>query len=730
MDLGKVLLTNYLPYAKSTIIARAIPGIDGLKPVQRRLLYTMQKMGLLGNDKVKSQKIDGQTMSLHPHGDSSIYEAMVLMTTGYDGMNVPFVESKGSFGKKFSRDLKYAAPRYTEAKLAPIARELFEGINENAVDMVDNYDGSDKEPAMLPSKFPNILVNSSTGVAVGTSSNIPCFSLKNVCNATIGILNGQITNASQLAEVLGVPEFTTGGFLHASKEDLEKLCETGKGSFVITGKAEIYNDRIVITEIPYTTTIEDIMEEIDTNIKEKKLLGVRDVKDETGLEGLRLIIEVKSGYNSRDVAADLCRLTSIRTSISFRTRVIVNNRCKELNLMEVLNTWIEFRKSCIHRVHECRLDKYKTDEHFESTWEKIKDNIPQVVAMIANNDENTAKANLISMYGLDEVQADYLLDMKIKSITKNRAMSALAKLKEIRDNIVYCNNVISDDSVKGKIIIDELNEIIKKYGRENRTTQTDPIVEEVEKKQTKISDELVVVVLTKAGYLRRLTTLKDMSSKFVAKNGDEEIRRWSIKNNEHILVFDRFGTVHKILVDSIDASNRAVLTDKLLDMAKVEKIENVVWIDACGDYSGYFNLVYPNGRGTRVCYDRAQGNREQYKGLFEEVKPNSFWITQEDKFFMVTHRNKAAYCDISMLGIVSKRVAFKVARVSSGDYFTRLINESSVPCINNIDISKYNKDYTVSIGDDRLWVDKEEHEEVKRKLQNRYNELTNADKAE
>ena len=717
MDLGKVLLTNYLPYAKSTIIARAIPGIDGLKPVQRRLLYTMQKMGLLGPDKVKSQKIDGQTMSLHPHGDSSIYEAMVLMTTGYNGMNVPFVESKGSFGKKFSRDLKYAAPRYTEAKLAPVAKELFDGINENAVDMIDNYDGSDKEPAMLPSKFPNILVNNSTGVAVGTSSNIPCFSLKNVCNATIGILNGQIKDTNQLAEVLGVPEFTTGGFVHASKEDLEKLCTTGKGSFVVTGKAEIYNDRIVVTEIPYTTTIEDIMEEIDLNIKEKKLLGVRDVKDETGLEGLRIVIEVKSGYNSRDVAADICRLTSIRTSISFRTRVIVDNRCKELNLMEVLEKWIEFRENCITRVYDYRLNKYQTDEHFESTWEKIKDNIPQVVSMIASNEEAIAKNNLMSTYALDEVQADYLLDMKIRSITKNRAISALKKLMDIRENISYCNTVIADDRIKGKIIIDELNDIIKKYGRDNRTTQADPIVEEVERKQTKISDEVVSVVLTRAGYLRRLTTLKDMSSKFVAKNGDEEIRRWNIKNNDHILVFDRFGTVHKILVDSIDASNRAVLTDKLLDMAKIEKIENIVWIDACGDYTGYFNLIYPNGRGTRVYYDRAQGNREQYKGLFEEVKPNSFWITQEDKFFMVTHRNKAAYCDISMLGIVSKRVAFKVARVASGDYFTRLINESNVPCISNINKEKYNKEYTVSIGYDCLWIDEDKPDNTQKDVE-------------
>lgn len=703
MELSKVLLQNYLPYAKATIISRAIPSIDGFKPVQRRLLYTMNKMGLANGDKVKSQKIDGQTMSIHPHGDSSIYEAMVLMTTGYEGMNVPFIESKGSFGKKYSRDLQYAAPRYTEAKLAPISKELFESINENAIDFIDNYDGSEKEPTLLPTKFPNILVNSSTGVAVGKSSNIPSFSLKNVCEATIGVIKGTINTHKELAQTLGVPEFTTGGMVHASEESLEKLCATGRGSFTVSGRVVSQNDTLVITEIPYTTTAEDIMDAIEEAIKNKELRGIRDVRDEIGLEGLRIVVEIKSGYSPREVYNELCRLTPLRASVSYNTRVIVGNRCKDLNIMELINHWIEFRKGCIDRIYKFRLDKLTADEHLESTWEKIKDDIKGAVNLIASNTEEEAIAKLKSTYGLDDVQAEYLMDMKIKSITTDRAKTALNKLAEIREKIKYCNSVISNDDVKKNIIVDELNEISAKYGRDNRTVQVDEIVVDKTKTTVKISDENVVVVLTEAGYLRRLTSLRDIAGTFVARNGDKEIRRWAVKNNGHILVFDIFGTVHKILVDNIDASSRGTLTDKILDMANIEKFEHIVWIDAAGDYSGYFNLIYPNGRGRRVPYSAATGNRAQYKGLYDPVEPRSFFLTNHDKFFLITAKKKAAYCDISHLGMMSSREAFKVARVSSGDYFCRLVPEENVPDISKIDKVRYWRGYTVCIGSDVLY---------------------------
>lgn len=704
MELGKLLLKNYLPYAKATIISRAIPGIDGLKNVQRRVLYTMNKMGLLEGDKVKSHKVTGQTMGLHPHGDSSIYEAMVLMTTGYEGMNVPFVEGKGSFGKKYSRDLQYAAARYTEAKLAPICRELFEGINENAVDFVDNFDSSDKEPSLLPTKFPNLLVNNSTGVAVATSSNIPCFSLKKVCEAVVGILEGKIVNAADLADTLGVPEFPTGGFVHADKRMLEELCSTGKGTFVVSGGVEVYKDRIVIIEIPYTTTVEDIMDQIENCLKEKKIHGIRDVRDEIGLGGLRLVIDVKGGYESRDVLAQLNRFTDLRTTISFRTRVIINNRCKTLNLLELLNEWIKFRENCIERVYKFRENKLAAEENLEATWEKIKDNVKEVVLIIANNTEEVARVQLASKFKLNELQLDYLFDLKLKQITTNKAEAALKKLVKTREELAYCRQVVSDTNARHKIIITEQKEIIEKYGKDNKTSEAPVIVEEDVEKEVKISDEIVTVILTRDGYLRRLSVLKDYGGKYVAKNGDYEVRRWVLKNNSHILVFDRFGVVHKILVDDIDASNKSQLTDKLIEMANIEKISDIVWIDSCGDYSGHFNLIYPNGRGMRVYYKSAEGKRNQYKGLYEPVEPGCFCITQADKFFLITAKNKAAYCDTSAIGVYSSRQAFKVARVTGNDCFVKVLSADKVPNIGMIDLDRYSRGYTVSIGMDVLWV--------------------------
>lgn len=727
MNIERILLSNYMPYAKATIVSRAIPSIDGLKPVQRRLLYTMYKMGLLNGDKAKSQRINGQTMALHPHGDGSIYETMIIMSEGNESMNLPYIESKGNFGKVYSKDLQPAAPRYTEAKLAKICTEMFDGIDEDAVDFVDNFDNTLKEPTLLPIKFPSILVNTSAGVAVGTSSNIPSFSLKNVCNATIGIIDGTIKTPAELAKVLVSPEFTTGGFIHTDDNMMTKLCDTGKGSFVISGQVEVYPNSIVITEIPYNTSVEDICDAIEKNIKEHKLNEVKNVRDEIGLNGLRLVVELKNNCNSREVLKKLCQLTPLRTKISFRTRIILNNRCQELGLLDVLNNWLEYRQQSILRVYQHRLDKDTAKEHLLSTWDNIKDHLTEVVQLISKNTDAAAKQLLMTNYKLDEEQAEYLLDMKIRSITKDRAEKALKDLEDTRNRIAYSKKVVSNLDERNSIIKNELTEIINKYAVEDRT-HVAPVIDESKEAEVeaKISDETVTVVLTSGGFIRRLTNINDMAGTY--SYGDEtEIRRWSIKNNEHILVFDTFGVVHKILVDSIDSS-RKELKDKLYIKAGLEKQEHIIWVDACGDYSKYFNLIYPNGRGIRVYYNKAEGKRAQYKGLYDEVQPGQFLITTEDKFFLITQKNKAAYCDITLLGTVSSRVAFKIARISNGDWIKRIQPYDQVPNIGLINLNKYNKDYTVSIGDDILWVDQnqiEESRKMREKILEQFNSSEN-----
>lgn len=710
VDMQSVLMSNYLPYAKTTIISRAICGIDGLKPVQRRVLFTMMQMGLLNGDKVKSHTINGKVMAIHPNGDSSIYDSLALMSRGYNAFNTPYIDSKGNFGAKYSRDLKRAAPRYTEAKLMPICREMFDGLKENAVDIVDNYDGKSKEPSLLPVKFPTILVNTSSGVAVGTSSNIPSFSLVNVCKATQAMLDGKINDAGDLAQILGAPEFTTGGFLHASEKSLKKLCETGKGSFIISGKVEVYQNRIIVNEIPYSTTAEDIVEAIEDAVKEKKLRGIRDVNDMIGKDGFKLIIEIKSGYNSREILADLCRLTPLRTSISFTTRVVINNRCCEIGLYDLLKEWISFRENCIIRQYSYRLDKYKADEHLNEAWEKIINNVPRAVEIISHNTEAEACKLLKIEFNLDDEQIEFLMEMKIRMITVDNALKKIDELNnKIRVNIAEAESIINTQSIRYKMIWDDQENIIKTYGSSVKTMLARELTDDdLKKPEVKISDELATVVYTRNGFVRRLSQTKDIYGTFVSKDGDEEVLRWTIKNNQHLLVFDKFGTVHKILVDTIDASNKGQLTDRLCRLAGLEKPEDILYADACGDYSGYFNVIdMVEGKGFRVTYDKAIGNRAQYKSLYKEVNPKRQIITKENNFFAITNKRKASYVDIRELGLISSRMVFKIGRLGSGEFITRIIPVSKVPNMATIDISKYSKEYPVLIRNDVLWVDED-----------------------
>lgn len=703
MDIKQVLLSNYLPYAKGTIVGRAIPSIDGLKPSQRRILYTMYKAGLINGAKTKSSNIVGQVMRYHPHGDMSIYDTMVRLSVGYEGLNVPYVESKGNFGKVYSEDLAYAAPRYTEAKLTPICKEVFDGIDEDTVEFIDNFDNTLKEPTLLPVKFPTILVNPSNGIAVGLSSNIPSFSLTNVCNATIGILKGTIKDADSLMDVLGVPEFTTGGYVHADKETLRQLGETGKGTFTISGTVTTYPDRIVIHEIPYKTTAEAIVSAIEEHVKSGELKEVVDVSDEIDLKGFRLVVMLKSRSNPQAVLKKLCRLTPIRTKMSFNTRVVINNRCEDVGLLDLLNYWISFRTVAIGRMYSHRKEIAMADEHLLRAWELIKSNIHDVAQMIVSKTEEEAKRELINKYGLDEEQANYLLDIKIKMFTEDNLAKKLKDLNDRRNTISECSLIIESDQEKYKIIVNDLERIIKTYGKENKTHQAPLIIEEpVEKEEEQVDNTVVTVILTKSGFLKRLVSLRDITS-YELPEGEEEARRWSTKNSEYLVVFTYDGTAHKILVNSIDAG-RGPLKDEVYKIIDLPNKDNIMFIDTAGDYSKYFNLVYPNGRGTRVYYNRISGNRKKYKSLFEPCKPGNAWVTFADKFFMVTVKRKAAYCNLELMGMFSNRVAFKVARVNSGDRIWGLQPIENVPDISKIDLDRYSKDYTVCINDDVLWA--------------------------
>lgn len=702
MDVTKVLITNYLPYSKGVIISRALPAIDGLKPSQRRVLNAMYELGLLKGDKIKSTKIVGSTMQWHPHGDATIYDTLVRMSSGHDALNVPYIESKGNFGKVYSKDLAYAASRYTEAKLSQICEEMFDGIKENAVDYIPNYDDTLTEPTLLPVKFPNILVNPSSGIAVGTGSSIPSFGLNNVCSAVIALCEGKINDTVDLVNILGIPEFTTGGYVHTTRDEIVKLVKTGHGTIQLTGRAITYSDRIEIVEIPYRTTVEAIIESVEDGIKNGTLKEIASINDEIGLKnGLKITLQLKRGANPAAVLKKLIYLTPFGSTMSFNTRVIINDRCETLGIDELLNRWIEFRMKCIARIYQYRYEKNISKIYLLESWEKIKLDIRTVANLIANKSEYDAKIALMQGYNLEDKQAEYLLDMRIREFTQDRLEKHLKELEKERQDAVYNKNVVDSDDEKRRIIVEDQKRIIDKYAKQpNKTHIAAPLApDDSNKKEVVIDDSTVGIVISKNGYMKRLLSINDISG-YELPDDEEEMVRLNMKNNEHILVFCYDGTVYKILANDVDAG-RGKLRDKVDEILGID-MSNIMFIDAAGDYSKHFNVVYSNGRGFRVNYSRAQGNRKKYRSLFEPSKPGQLWWTFADQFFMITTRRKASYCDLKFLDM-GTRLAFKVARVSSGDSILGLQDAANVPDINSIDMTKYRKDYTVLIGEDELW---------------------------
>lgn len=703
-DIKKVLISNYMPYAKGVIIGRAIPAIDGLKPVNRRILYTMYKMGLLNGNKTKSANIVGQSMKLHPHGDMAIYEAMVRMTTGNEALNVPYVESKGSFGKVYSDDTQFAAPRYTEAKLADICKELFDGIDEDAVEFNDNYDSTSKEPEVLPVKFPNILVNGNSGIAVGMSTDIPSFGLKQVCDATVGILADKITSAEELVDVLGVPEFSTGGHIHGSRADYIKLAETGTASFTLSGSVELYQDRIVITEIPYNTTIDSIKNAAIALSKSGEIKEIADVRDESDIKGLRAVIDLKRGANPRNVLKKLNRYTNLRKKISFKTRVVIEKdgkvQCVELGLYNLLKEWIDFRMKAVQRVYKYRLSKRLEQEHLLEAWEKIKDRLKEVANYITNNTEEDVRIYFGKEFGMDNIQIDSLLDMKIKEFTKDRLSKKLAELEATRKDIAVFTKIVESDQEKKNIIIAELQTIGNRYGKDKRTISAEPIVEEKEsEKEEEIDNTEVTVVVTKRGYIKRLISIKDLTN-FKMHEDDQEQWRLMCRNSDHLLVFTYSGMCYKIPVITIDSS-KGLPKDYVFNLIEKFDDSEIMYVAASNDYKGSINVVYDSGRGTKVRFSNVSGNRSRYKNVFEGGTRGTVWCTAEDKFFIITRQKKAAYIDLEIVSKLSTRSAFKVARISGDDSIFGIQPLNRVPD-KNIDLEKYSRGYCIKIKD-TLW---------------------------
>lgn len=726
MDMKEVLIRNYMPYAKGTIISRAIPAIDGMKPANRRILYAMFENGLLNSDKRKSSNIAGQVMTWHPHGDGSIYDTMVRMTESNESLNAPYISGKGNFGKVWSQSTAYAASRYTEAGLAKICNEIFDGIRENAVDMVPNFDNTVLEPKLLPVKFPTVLVNTSYGIAVGYSSNIAPFGLKEVCEATSGVMQGKINTVEELMEVLGAPEFPTGGFIHVDKNELMKLGQTGRGTFTVSGAVQVYQDRIIVREIPYKTSVEAIVDDI-RNLMKTELKEVSSVKDLSDIKGLNIQILLRRGANPRKVLKKINRYTKLRMQMSFNNTVIINNRCVTLGVWDIIQEWIKFRMETVRRLYEFRADKKSKQVHLLEAWEKVKDDITGVVEILTKHSEEEAKQLLHDKFDLDDEQAEYFLDIKVRLITKNRMAGKLAELENARAELQRFTSVATNESVRSALICTELDEIGKKYGHDRKCLLADPIVEEVtEEDESKIDDSAVTIILTEKGYLKKLVSLRDYSD-FTDNPNDPTAWKVQMRNNEHLLVFTYSGVCYKILADDIE-TYRGYPKQYIYSLADKFDDSEIMFVTGSGDYSGSFNVIYASGKGHKVYLERVSGKRARYRSIFEPGDRTNMWCTTEDKFFIITKHRNAAFADVGLMSQIGRQSSFRVGRIMKGDEMFGVQPASRVPDFDTIDLERYSKAYCVKIRD-ALWEGAREQKEKQAEQKEKEEMLRKADES-
>ena len=704
-DISKIMLDNFMPYAKGTIIDRAIPYIDGFKPVNRRILYSMYELRLW-DKKAKSNRIVGDTMGkYHPHGDSSIYDALVRMADSNESLNQALVVGKGNFGKVWSDEITPAHMRYTEAGLAPIAREIFEGINEDAVDMLENFDNTEKEPAMLPVKYPNVLINTSNGIAVGMGSSIPSYNLKDVCLATIAMLQGKATKPSDLVSILGAPDFTTGGFIHVSDADILKLLKKGSATLTMTGSVQLKKDAIIVNYLPYNTTMDKFVAQVEAQAgKDGEIKEISNVTDGTDKDGMSCEITIKRGYDVRDVLKKLYRYTDLRKKISFNTRIIVDDKPRELGVYELLELWIDFRVNTIKRIYNHRLGKANDREHLLKAWELMKNDVTEVAVMISSNTEEVAKGILMSKYGMDDIQSNYILDMKVKQLTTDNMLKRLKDLDDVRKNISDTVAFLGDEVAIRNYIVAELQDIIKKYGHDRITKVMEPIVEiENEKAVETIPDMDVWVLMTEKGFLKRvLNPMDTLKADTWLSEGDKVVKEIKCRNTENILVVTYGGFCYKIPVHSIE-STKSAFREYVWDLADKKEDSDICYVTNSGDYNKYFNVVYGNGRGRKVYLGSVSGPRRRYQGLFEAGTKDNIFVTECDEFFVITYKRKAAYANLKILNMYSARSAFKIARIGSDDAIFGLQPVENVPDMSAIDTERYSKGYCVSIRDDVLW---------------------------
>ena len=620
----ETLETNYMPYAMSVIVSRAIPEIDGFKPSHRKLLYTMFKMGLLTGARTKSANIVGQTMRLNPHGDAAIYETMVRLSAGYQALLTPFVDSKGNFGKVFSRDMSYAASRYTEAKLSAICAELFRDIDKDTVDLVDNYDGSMKEPSLLPTAFPNVLVSANMGIAVGMASQICGFNLAEVCDTTVAWLRDP---EHDLLSTMPAPDFPTGGEIIYDRAQMENIYRTGRGSFKVRARWRyIQKENIIeIYEIPYTTTSEAIIDKVAELIKTGKIREINDMRDETDLSGLRLAIDLKRGADPDKLMQKLFRMTTLQDAFPCNFNILVAGNPRVMGVGEILEEWTAWRIECIRRRVFFDLNKKKEKLHLLKGLERILLDIDRAIDIIRNTElESEVVPNLMMGFGIDQTQAEFVAEIKLRNINREYILKRTSETEELERDIEELESIVNNRRKLKAIIIDELKAISKKYGVPRKTGIVYASELEEPDEDEQVEDYAVTLFLSREGYFKKITAQSlRMSGEQKYKDGDGLAVSFESTNRAELLFLTDKQQMYKARVSDFEDGKASVLGIYLPTRLKMDEGESVIAMIDPGDYKKHLLLMFENGKAARIelsAYE-TKTNRRKLVGACSDKSP-------------------------------------------------------------------------------------------------------------
>ena len=620
----ETLEQNFMPYAMSVIVSRAIPEIDGFKPSHRKLLYTMYKMGLLNGSRTKSANIVGQTMRLNPHGDAAIYETMVRLSAGYEALLTPFVDSKGNFGKVYSRDMSYAASRYTEAKLAPICTELFRDIDKDTVDFADNYDGSMQEPTLLPTAFPNVLVSNNTGIAAGMASAICGFNLNEVCETAIAFLKDPEHN---LLSTLPAPDFPTGGEILYERAEMEKIYRSGRGSVKLRARWRYLpkENIIEIFEIPYTTTSEAILDKVAELIKTGKVREINDMRDETDLNGLRLAIDLKRGTDPDKLMQKLFKLTTLQDAFACNFNILVGGNPRVMGVGEILEEWCAWRMDCVRRRVWFDLAKKKDKLHLLRGLEQILLDIDKAIAIIRNTElESEVVPNLMVGFGIDQVQAEFVAEIKLRNINREYILKRTAETEELEREIEELEATLNNRRKLRAIITDELKQVNKKFPtpRKSQIVYADEI-EEFDESET-VEDYPVTLFLSREGYFKKITAQSlRMSGEQKYKEGDGLMLSFESSNRRELLFLTDRQQMYKCRVSDFEDGKASVLGIYLPTRLQMDEGESVLTMIDPGDYRSHLLLFFENGKAARIelaAYE-TKTNRKKLVGAYSDKSP-------------------------------------------------------------------------------------------------------------